>query len=209
MADVARMILQARDRYQLQFRRKKVEGKGGGEGDKFFKCEVDGSLWLSGDEAVAHVLHSPALKKFYTAEEIETDPPKGNFSSIAVCGMSGQLLGPPNHHSYQENIVRVHAERFSHMHIDGYKRKIKIERDEEIVEKWKEQQSAQSHFTLLKTEEGAEPVVLKTRQEAIRHFSQNFSDKLVQELANLLVTTNNLLVKACASVSWDTSVHHH
>ena len=172
--DLARLILNNRDRYNLVF-----ESKGD---TKLFHCKLDHSLWMSRDEAVGHATTCKEFGDYYKEEMVTVDPPKGNFSSIAVCGLSGELLGPPNHHSYQENIVRVHAERFPRMHIDGYRRKIKVERDEEIVEKWKEQQSTQAHFTLLKTKEGEEPTVFKSRQEAARHFSQNFADGLIQEV---------------------------
>ena len=172
--DLARLILNNRDRYSLVF-----ESKGD---TKLFLCKLDQSVWLNREEAVAHATHAKEFGEYYKEEKVNVDPPKGNFSSIAVCGLSGALLGPPNHHSYQENIVRVHAEGFSRMHIDGYKRKIKMERGEEIVEKWKEQESTQAQFTLLKGEEGAEPVILKSRQEAIRHFSQHFAASMVQEV---------------------------
>ncbi len=186
--DLARLILNNRDRYQLIF-----EAKGD---QKLQLCKLDGSLWLDRSEAVAHATTCKEFADYYKEETVTVDPPKGNFSSIAVCGLSGQLLGPPNHHSYQENIIRIHAERFSRMHIDGYKRKIRIERDDEIVEKWKEQQSTQSHFIVLKGEKGtegaegeeaAEPVALKSRQEAIRHFSQNFASDLIREVGRATV----------------------
>ena len=69
-------------------------------------------------------------------QEIEVEPPKGNFTVIAVCGLSGALLGPPNFHSYQKNLMDLHQRKFSRMHIDGYKRKIQMVRDEETIEKW-------------------------------------------------------------------------
>jgi len=152
LADVARMVLQARDRYQLVFRiqqpdqrdpRKQSAGKGPAAGgpSEFFHGEDDGSLWLSRDEAVAHVLRSPVLKQYYTAEEIEVEPPKGNFSVIAVCGMSGTILGPPNHHEYQTSLARLHRERFSGMSFERFKSRIEMHRDEETLEKWKNQVS--------------------------------------------------------------------
>ena len=126
--DLARLILNNRDRYCLIF-----ENKGDA---KFHLCKLDHSLWMSREEAIAHATTCREFGDYYKEEQVSVDPPKWNFSSIAVCGLSGALLGPPNHHSYQENIIRVHAERYPRMHIDGYKRKIKVERDEEIVEKW-------------------------------------------------------------------------
>jgi len=190
--DLARLILNTRDRYGLVFE-SKGEKKPDGKivpGPKLYLCGLDSSLWLSRQEAVNHAISCKAFSEYYKEEQVTVDPPKGNFSSIAVCGLSGQLLGPPNHHSYQENIIKVHAERAPRMHIDGYKRKIVMDREEETVEKWKEQQSTQTQYTLLKGEEGAEPVVMKSRQEAARHFTENFADKLIRETQKATVPGN-------------------
>ena len=155
MADVARMILQARDRYQLRFRKSQGEG----ESEPFYRCDADGSLWLTRDEAVAHVLRSPVLKQFYSVEEIEVDPPKGNFGVIAVCGMSGKTLGPPNHHEYPLNVARLHRERFSGMSLERYKSRIEMHRDEETLEKWKAEVSRKRVYRVgpADEEDSAEP----------------------------------------------------
>ena len=36
-----------------------------------------------------------------------TEAPKGVWNAIAVCGFSGALLGPPNHHDFQRNVARL------------------------------------------------------------------------------------------------------
>lgn len=133
VADLAKMILEARERYRIRFTAT--------EPVRLNQCLLDGSLWLSREEAILHLLSGPALDHYYLAEDIEIDPPAGNFAVIAVCGMSGVILGPPNHHEYQRNIARLHRERFSDMPIERFKSRIRMESGEEILEKWKEQVS--------------------------------------------------------------------
>lgn len=133
VADLAKMILEARERYRVRFTAT--------EPVRLNQCLLDGSLWLSREEAILHLLSGPALDHYYLAEDIEIDPPAGNFAVIAVCGMSGVILGPPNHHEYQRNIARLHRERFSDMPIERFKSRIRMESGEEILEKWKEQVS--------------------------------------------------------------------
>ena len=139
LADLAKVILRERDRYQVRFRSE--EG-----GPYLYSCETDGSLWVSRDEAVSHLLNSKAIESFYEVDIVEGEAPAGNFSVVAVCGMSGKVLGPPNHHEYQASVARLHAERFSHVPIERFKSRITMESGEEVIEKWKEQFSRTKHY---------------------------------------------------------------
>ncbi len=138
LIDLANLVVGGRERYTVTFA---PDPKAKSEAPKLFRCQADGSVWLSKDEAVKHFVNSPALKQYYGVEQVEAEPPKGNFSGIAVCGFSGTLLGPPNHHTYQENVLRLHRERFANMSLERYKQRIRTESGEEIVEKWKEENS--------------------------------------------------------------------
>ncbi|MCP5116015.1 MAG: hypothetical protein GY953_34740, partial [bacterium] len=135
--------------------------------------------WLKKREAINHLPHTPAFKEFYAEETIEGDPPKGNFTSIAKCGFSGKLLGPPNHHSYQIAIAKLHKQRFSDMPLDRYKSRINIEHDEELVERWKAEQSVQRHYTYLKAAEGEEAPKFDSRDKAEQHFIDKHGEEFV------------------------------
>ena len=76
-----------------------------------FVCALDDTPWTSEDEAVAHVLKNH-FATFYQAERTATEPPKGVYTFVAQCGMSGVILGPPNYHDYQNQLRKLHAERF-------------------------------------------------------------------------------------------------
>ena len=159
------MILEARERYRIRFT--------AADPVKLYQCLADASLWLSREEAIQHVLSGPALEHFYTAEDVSVDPPAGNFSVIAVCGLSGVILGPPNHHEYQRNIARLHRERFADMSIDRYKSRIRMESGEEIIEKWKEQVSRVRQYRVKSPDQPSlvepvaeEPVVEETAAPA-------------------------------------------
>ena len=131
--DLAKMVMGARERFNVGFRSK-------GE-RRFFKCRKDGSVWLTKTEAVSHFWASEWRKDFYEEVATKTDPPKGNFQQVAKCGMSGEILGPPNYHAYQTEIARIHRERFAHMSLNAYRSKIRMERDEEAVNAWLEKMS--------------------------------------------------------------------
>ena len=127
--DVAQILLAGRERYRLRF---ELSAKAA----PLFKSRKDDSLWLTKEEAVAHFWQSPAAMEMYESEEVETDPPAGNFQVVARCGMSGEWLGPPNFHSYQTTLRRIHRERFSDMPFERYTSRVRTERGEEAVNAW-------------------------------------------------------------------------
>jgi hypothetical protein len=137
--DLARLVLEKSERYLVEFQRSSENAPA------LFQLRADGSIWLSESEAIAHVL-AKHLDKFYRRERVPIDPPKGSFSSIGVCGLSGELLGPSNYHDYQDKLRRIHAARFSHMSFEAYKSRVRLEKNEALLARWKEEQSSQEVF---------------------------------------------------------------
>lgn len=176
VADLAKMILQARERYRVRFT--------ASEPQKLHVCPVDGSIWLTREEALTHVLNSPALENWYTVEDVEVEAPSGNFNVIAVCGMSGTLLGPPNHHEYQRNIARLHRDRFSNFSLERFKSRIQMESGEEILEKWKEQMSRVRQYRV-KPAAGESSVEIAEEETAPNEPPQAESAELAPEEAAL------------------------
>ncbi|QJE98448.1 hypothetical protein [Luteolibacter luteus] len=127
--DVAQILLAGRNRYHLQFT---LSDKA----PSLFVSKKDQSLWLTKEEAVAHFWQSEAAAEYYESEETETEPPAGNFQVVARCGMSGEWLGPPNFHSYQSTLRRIHRERFPNLPFEVYASRVRTERGEEAVNAW-------------------------------------------------------------------------
>lgn len=144
--DVSRLVLAGGERFGVRFLCDEKRAQ------PLFRVPADGALFLTRDEALQHVLRGPALETFYRIEEIELEEPKGNFPSVAVCGFSGEILGPASHHSFQTAIIRLHRERFSHMPIEDYKRRIRTETDPELVQKWKDLQRKATRWIPLSSE---------------------------------------------------------
>jgi hypothetical protein len=117
-----------------------------------FHCALDETIWLSEDEAVAHVLQKH-FATFYQADKFQTEAPKGVYTFVGQCGMSGEILGPPNYHDYQNKLHKLHAERFARMPFDVYKSRVKIVRDEAVVKQWVEEQSWKTEYTCLNVPE--------------------------------------------------------
>ncbi|MCS1411628.1 MAG: hypothetical protein M2R45_04829 [Verrucomicrobia subdivision 3 bacterium] len=165
--DIASIVLKRPDRFRISTSIL-PDGKGQPVSEQW-RCRLDDSLWLSQSEAIDHVLKQH-FDKFYERLKTETAPPKGNFSFVAQCGISGKILGPPNYHGYQEALRSLHAERFSRMNFNVYKKRVKIVRDEETVKKWLDEQSWKTEY---KSKAGSESAVLGSWDELIAHFKTN------------------------------------
>jgi hypothetical protein len=164
--DIAQLILQKPERHSVTFSIKKKPD--GTPVQPLFSCALDDTLWLSEDDAVRYVLDRH-FTTFYQAERTKIDPPKGVYTFVAQCGMSGAILGPPNYHDYQNQLRRVHAERFARMPFDAFKARVKIVKDEEVVKKWIDEQSWKTEFNCLNL---PEPLKLPNLEEVAKHFRQ-------------------------------------
>ncbi len=105
-----------------------------------FRCTLDGTVWLDRSAGAAHVVEKH-LGVFYEEEQVPCDPPKGNFTALGVCSLDRTVLGPVNHHDYQNNVRRLHQKKFARMPFEDFKAKIQIIRDAEQIEAWRQSQA--------------------------------------------------------------------
>ncbi len=116
--------------------------------------------------------------QFYRTEVTQSEPIKGNFTSVARCRLSGVLLGPTNHHAYQPQLRNLYEQRFSRrMSFPEYQRQIEIVTTPEAVERWKEEARSVTTYVTLKEEP---PVTLTSAAETERHFRQAYLPGLLQ-----------------------------
>jgi hypothetical protein len=171
---IAQIVLVKPERYAVQLGVKK--NADGTVKQPLFVCALDDTPWLSEDEAIAHVLKIH-FATFYSAERTATEPPKGKYTFVAQCGMSGIILGPPNYHDYQNQLRKLHTERFSRMPFDAFKSRVKIVRDEEVVKKWIEDQSFKTEYTCLNV---PEPLKVASLEEVEKHFRTVHKDTIIK-----------------------------
>ena len=179
--DIARLIIAKGERYEAVFQVKRNEK--GNVLQQLFFCQVDETIWLSQEQAIDHIL-SKHFDTFYKSEKTEIDPPKGTYTFVAQCGMSDEILGPPNYHGYQEKLRRLHAERFARLPFDVYKSRVKIVRDEETVKQWIEQQSFKTDYIAINLPEEAK---LETLELVRSHFREHHSANLITRVDTVAI----------------------
>ncbi|MGC8744393.1 MAG: hypothetical protein ACP5T0_10995 [Verrucomicrobiia bacterium] len=160
-----------------------IKNKDGSIIQPLFLCLLDNTLWLSEAEAIDYVLDKH-FSTFYQAERTQIEPPKGKYTFVAQCGLSGIILGPPNHHDYQVKLRKLHSERFSHIPFEEYKMKVRIVRDEEVVKKWIEDQSWRTEYITLNV---PEPIRLISREDVVAHFRQVHLPNIIQQVESFVM----------------------
>src|ERR1043166_5129415 len=180
--EIAQLVLQKPERHSVSLSIKKnPEGQ---PIQPLFQCALDETVWLSEDEAVRHVLDKH-FATFYQAEKTQTDPPKGTYTFVAQCGISGAILGPPNYHDYQNQLRKLHSERFSRMPFDAFKARVKIVRDEEVVKKWVEDQSWKTEYLCLNL---PEPLKLGNAEAVEKHFREHHKDNIIKPVESFTLS---------------------
>jgi hypothetical protein len=143
----------------------------------------DGLPFESEAAALAHVLNRH-LDRFFDLAAVEVEPPKGTFPFVNRCTLSGELLGPPNYHRYQQIVQQHHATKFSRMPFERFREHIETVRDPAVVNQWLEKMKQVTRYTWKPTAEGETPVAF---------------DDLDAARAHLMATAKNRMVKAVES----------
>ena len=173
--EIANIILKKPERLGVTYSTIK---KGDQVAQALYICTLDRTLWLSEDDAMEHVFKEH-FANFYETQKVPVEGPKGTYTFVAQCGMSGEVLGPPNLHDYQSKICKIHDEKFPNVPLEVYKSRIRIVKDPEIIEKWKQEMSFASHYNCLQV---PEPLVLQDMASVREHFRQTHLASVVQKV---------------------------
>ena len=174
MFEIGQLVLRKPDRYHVTF--SVLKKPDGSIAQQLWLCNLDDTLWLSEAEAAGHVLRKH-FGTFYQAEKTPTDPPKGTYTFVAQCSLSGVILGPPNFHDYQAKLHKLHASRFARMPFEVYKARVRIVREEAIVKQWVDEQSWRTEYVCLNLPES---VKLATRDEVEKHFHETHQANILR-----------------------------
>lgn len=172
--EIANLLLEKPERYVVVIENKAKAGEK--PAPLFFA--VPGHLPFETEEAaITHVLGNH-LDLFFDIEEIEIEAPKGNFQMVNRCSVTGDLLGPPNYHLYQEALKRHYAAKITGMSFDRFVSKVEAVKEQESIDAWVESMKKGARYTLKDRQEG-EPESFDSL-ESVRFFLlQNRKDKIV------------------------------
>ena len=184
--DVAKLILNKPERHVLKISRKPAATDG--TRAPLFLALADDNVFQTQDEALRHVFRRHG-DKVCRQEKKPCDPPKGNYTSVNRCGMTGEIFGPSNHHDYQSIIVRFHQRRLRHVHFEEFKSRIQTVKDEAAVKQWIESRSFVTEYQCALC---AEPKPLASREELEKHVA-------AEHLAALVTSAPEVQISGVAS----------
>ncbi len=165
---LSRMFLDKPGRYDVRLKSEMVE---------LFQLGENGSV-ASDQRVLENGAFLSEKNRFYRTEVTQSEPIKGNFTSVARCRLSGTLLGPTNHHAYQSQLRSLYEQRFSRrMSFPEYQRQIEIVNDAEIVERWKEEARSLTTYVTLQEDP---PITFNSAAETERHFRQTYLPALLR-----------------------------
>ncbi len=107
---------------------------------RFYQCATCGWFGLSEEALRSHIL-STHFNDYFDSETIDVDPPTGNFTHVARCGITGRLLAPPNHHSYNKVIQQMLRTACATYTEEAYRARIERDDTPEAIEQWKQEAS--------------------------------------------------------------------
>ncbi|MDR1191457.1 MAG: hypothetical protein LBK60_07330 [Verrucomicrobiales bacterium] len=173
--NIAQLMLDQPGGYTVRLTAKKSH-------QSLFLCALDDTPWARENEAVLHVLRNH-LATFYQVERVPVEPPKGVYTFVAQLG--DVLLGPPNYHDYQTKLHALHAERSPQTPFELFKSRVKITKDEALLNQWREEQSFKTEYVCLNV---PEPLRLTTFDEVNRHFRETHKEHIIKRADTVTVS---------------------
>ncbi len=181
--DIARILLRKPERHTVVIRPLQDSNEEDDPGRGWlYVVKADGMPFLDESAAVGHAL-SRCLDHCFTAETVEAEPPRGIFNVVRRCGITGELLGPPNYHRYKQITRDHHANRLSNMPFHKFESRIETVKDEAVIQAWVEKMKTLTRYAL-KPEFGGERV-FQEAELARAYVRVHLKDKLVGRVKHL------------------------
>ena len=172
--DIAHLILEKPERYVVVVRNKAKKNE---KPSPLYFTLVDYLPFETEDAAINHFLNNH-LDTLFDSEQIDVEAPKGNFQMVSRCTITGELLGPPNYHRYQDFLQRHYVSKISNMSFDHFTSKVELVKEQELIDAWIESMKKGVRYTLREPGQG-EPESFESF-EAVRSFLlQNCRGKVV------------------------------
>ena len=184
----------------------RITPRAGGDGDgrapcqpvSFRQCRACGFAALSEGDVVEHILASH-LGDYYEAREVDCEPPTGTFTCIARCGLSGELLGPPNIHEFSSAVREMMRTKYPDMTEEQYRSHIEMVRDPETIEAWRKGRTKKTLFFAKGADASAGGL---TREQAEGEFKRTILSSLLDSPKHLMITADVALKSPVKPLQW-------
>ncbi|NCC53102.1 MAG: hypothetical protein EOM20_18075 [Spartobacteria bacterium] len=181
LQDVAALFLGKPENYLIKLELRRGEGKRSDV--RLYQCEKCKCIYTEKEALIGHML-SLHLDDYFDVEEQQVEPPAGNFVCVGRCRLSGELLGPPNYHGFNERFQELHRTRFAHMRVEDYHKQIEMLHEPELIEQWKQSCCSRKVY---RNKGGSEEVREMNWPEAEHFFTQHIAPSVIKPAARAIV----------------------
>ena len=172
--EIAKLILEKPERYVVAVQNKAKKD----ENSKPLYFTMPEYLPFETEEAAINYILNNRLDLFFEIEAIEIEPPKGNFQVVNRCTVTGELLGPPNYHRYQEFLQRHYGSKIHNMPFERFLSKVESVKEQESIDAWIESMKKGARYTLKDHKEG-EPESFESLESVRSFLLQHRKDAII------------------------------
>jgi hypothetical protein len=181
--DVAKLVLNKPERHQVKLSAKPAAPGSAGRPPLYFVPATE-NVFFSQEDALRSIFrHHRELVCRVTQTPVE--PPKGNFVFVNRCGLTGEILGPPNYHEYQTRLIRHHQQRLPHVPFEKFKASVLTVKDPGAVKAWIESMSVKTEYECTLD---AEPARFGSFEELQQHVVSIHADNLVSAAPEVILS---------------------
>ncbi len=185
--DIAELVLEKNDRFIVLA--KNLPDESGAV--KPLYCAQPLNLPFEDEAAAKAAAVEYYIDEMFEKCQVQVDPPKGNFQVVNRCKPTGDLLGPPNWHKYNEYLREYHRLHFPKMPFGEFASSIESTRDPELVAAWTEQMKMRDVYKLKNPQEG-ENDTFDTREAASNYVLHKMGAELVKTYEQVRMRGVNL-----------------
>ncbi len=186
--DIAQLILEKRERMVIL-------AKNLPDSDKIVKplfCAQPLNIPFEDEQSAKNAALNYYFEEMFVAEQIEAEPPKGSFTVVNKCNITGDFLGAPNWHKYNENVREYHKNKFPKMTFEAFSETIEAVKGEENINAWLEQMKTRTVYKLKDVAETEEAQVFETSDSAKAYIAQTKGEELVKVYEQVRMSASNI-----------------
>lgn len=183
--NVARLVLQKPERFVAAIRRRPNRDN---EILPMYLSLLDDIPFDSEHEAMNYIINHH-LEEFFDIHEEEIEAPKGRFTCVHRCGVTGKLLSAPNYHKYKTILIDHFNSDIRTMSFDRFVSKIETTKEEADIQEWLKQMSKKVTYSPKQLSEGETPTeVLNTIDEVKKYLLEHYRDRILREAKTLRIS---------------------
>ena len=186
--DVAQLILEKRERMVIL-------AKNLPDSDNIVKplfCAQPLNIPFEDEQSAKDASLEYYFNEMFETQQIEAEAPKGSFTVVNKCSITGDFLGAPNWHKYNEYVREYHKTKFAKMPFNEFLEKVESVKGEENINAWLEQMKTRTVYKLKNAEGEDAELVFETTDSAKTYIAQKKADELVKVYEQVRMNASNI-----------------